>query len=90
MPNLFLVFVIFMLVLICLSCKNNSMSCILTHFQLINDLISAAVAGNDRSWLELQEVIKKRQEDCSDLLCLRVTRTRQLAGRLTKVATGQG
>ena len=61
MPNLFLVLVIFMLVLICLRCKNNSMSCILTHFQLINDPISATVAGNDRSWLVFQNVKKRNK-----------------------------
>ena len=58
MPNLFLVFVIFMLVLIGLNCKNSSMSCILTYFQLINDLISAAVEDPDRIRLVLSRKFK--------------------------------
>jgi len=61
MPNLFLVLVIFMLVLICLRCKNNSMPCILTPFQLINDLISETAAVYDRSWLVFQNVIKRNK-----------------------------
>lgn len=58
MPNLFLAFVIFMLVLIGLSCKNNTLSCILTHFQLTNNLINATVTGNDRSWLVFSQKFK--------------------------------
>lgn len=58
MPNLFIAFEIFMLVLIGLSCKNNPMSCILTHFRLINNLISATVAGNDRLWLAFFQEFK--------------------------------
>ncbi len=45
MPNLLLAFMIFMLALIALRGKNNLMSCILTHFPLINNFLSVTVAG---------------------------------------------
>ena len=47
MPNLFLALVIFMPALLALRSKNNSMSCILTHFQLINNLLSATFVDPD-------------------------------------------
>ena len=51
MPNLFLAFVIFMLALIALRSKNNSISRILTHFSLINKFLNVTVAGPDHIWL---------------------------------------
>ncbi len=47
MPNLFLAFVIFILVLIALRSKNKSMSFILTHIPLTNIFLNAKVSTRD-------------------------------------------